>query len=233
MTLEVDKLSATLGPVRVLRDISLKVNDGEIVALLGRNGAGKTTTLRTIMGLVPATSGKIFLDGKDITKLPPHIRARTGIGYSPEDRKIFLQHSVIENIRIALWMSGQNESILDDVFDTFPVLREMKNRKGMYLSGGQQKMLSIARAMPLGKRLLLIDEPLEGLSPIMVRTLAERIKVIRSKRGVSILLAEANVFNALQVADRIYVIERGEIVFEGSSDEVRADENFMKKLMEV
>lgn len=229
--LELVDLHVSLGPVKVLRGISLEVGEGEIVALLGRNGAGKTTTMKSIIGLVPAEKGRILLDGRDVTALPPHVRARMGIGYAPEDRRLYPLHTVMENIKITQWMSGQNDSVIEDIFSIFPALREMKDRKAMYLSGGQQKMLSIARALPLSKRLLLLDEPMEGLSPIVVRQLAERIRAIRERRGISILLAEANVFNALLVAERVYVIERGEIVFGGSAEEVRTNEALIKRLM--
>lgn len=229
--LELRDVSAVLGSVRVLRDISLKVGKGEVVALLGRNGAGKTTTMRTILGLVQPTGGSITFNGKEITKLPTQKIVNLGIGYAPEDRRIYPEHTVEENIKIALWMSGLGSEVLETIFYLFPELKALMGRRGRYLSGGEQKMLAVARALPLARHLLLVDEPLEGLSPALVRKFTEKIRAIRDSQGISILVAEANAYNAMRVADRIYVIERGEVLFEGEPETLKSDEKLLKSLL--
>jgi len=229
--LELRDVSTILGNVKVLRGISMNIKAGEVVALLGRNGAGKTTTMKTILGLVKPVGGSIMFNGKNITGWSTQEIVKLGIGYAPEDRRIYPEHTVEENIKIALWMSSLGDDFMETIFYLFPELKELMRRKGRHLSGGQQKMLAVARALPLARHLLLLDEPLEGLSPALVRMFAEKIKAIRDRQRISILVAEANAYNAMRVADRIYVIERGEIVFEGDSESLRSNEKLLKSLL--
>ncbi len=228
--LEFDKVNAFIGVVQVLRNVSLKVDKGEIVCLLGRNGAGKTSTIRTTIGLLRPKDGKVLYKGEDVTELPPYKRARLGIGLAPDYRGVFTDLTVWENLQYPKWVIGKkslsNRSEVDfekETFNIFPELNELKNREGLVLSGGEGKMLATARALMLRPTLLLLDEPLEGLAPIIKLRFAERIKKIR-ELGVSILTAESNLPNASRIADRVYVIERGEIIYEGDIKEVSKNE---------
>jgi len=229
MILEVKSVHVELNGVRILRGVSLSVGRGEIVMLIGRNGAGKTTTIKSIMGLVPVKSGRIVFDGRDITGMKTHKIARMGIGYAPEDRRVFADLTVEENIEIAIGNPSERDEILREVYTIFPDLKRLASRRSGYLSGGEQKMLAIARALALKPKLLLLDEPFEGLAPLVVRRLYESIWKIREK-GISILIAESNITHVPKLADRVYVIERGEIVFEGSPEETLKSERVLKIL---
>ena len=221
--LSLDDVHAAYGASQVLFGVSLRIAEGECVCLLGRNGVGKTTTLRSIMGLTPPSRGRVAWKGRDITGQRPYRMARLGIGFVPEDRRIFSDLSVAENLDVA---AGHHNGISrwtdDRVFGLFPELREIADRKGGYLSGGQQQMLTIARTLMTNPDLLLLDEPSEGLAPLVVERLKEQIARLKSE-GMTILLAEQNVQFSMALAERVYVLEKGHIRYEGSTAEFRAD----------
>ena len=223
--LDVDRLDVHIQSSQILRGVGVRVAPREVVCLVGRNGAGKTTTLRTIMGYRRPTAGTIAFKGEPIAGLPTHVIARRGIGFAPEESEIFADLTVAENIEIATWTRPTARPAADRValaYEVFPRLRAYAGRGGTQISGGERKMLSIARALALDAELLLLDEPFEGLSPAIVPTIAESIAAItRLERGV--LLAESNIHHVPAFASRLYVIERGEIVFAGSLDQARRD----------
>jgi len=227
--LRVQDIYVDIDKIQILRGVSLEVGKGEIVVLLGRNGAGKTTTLRSIMGILPKKKGKIEFDGVDITKMRAYQVARLGIGYAPEDRKIFSDLTVEENIEIAIRRREKMKEIFERVYSIFPKLRELAKRKGGFLSGGEQKMLAIARALASEPKLLLLDEPFEGLAPVIVKRFYEAVKKIRDS-GIPVLVADSNILHARNIADRVYVIERGEIIYHGYADEVLSSDKVMKVL---
>jgi len=210
----------------ILHGVSLEVRPGEVVGLLGRNGVGKSTTLKTIMGIVRPSGGRIVFDGRDIAGLPPYRLARVGIGYVPEDRRIFRLLSVLENLRTGLdrpeVTATRRQALLDKVYESFPILAERRNQAGGTLSGGEQQMLAIARAMMLEPRIILLDEPTEGLMPRMVAQIREIIDVLH-KDGVAILLVEQNVPLTLGVSDRVYIMEKGTVRHQGPAAALRAD----------
>ncbi len=228
--LEVEGIHTYYGQSHVLFDVSLQVREGEVVFLLGRNGAGKTTTLRSIMGLTPPRRGRVRYRGEDITGLPPHHIAQRGVGYVPDDRRIFPDLTVLENLEIASRPRGSSYWTLDRVFELFPVLREKRHHRGSALSGGEQKMLAIARALVGNPDLLLLDEPMEGLAPLLVRALEERIQMLKH-HGLTVLLAEQNVPAVLRIADRGYVIDDGRIRFEGTVEELRRNEEVCRRYL--
>jgi branched-chain amino acid transport system ATP-binding protein len=236
--LELDRINTFRGPAHVLRDLSLAVKDGEAVCLVGRNGAGKTTTIDSIMGLLSVKSGKITFKGQDITHKPAHDRARRGIGYSPEDAGIFPDLTVAENFQISQALAQAAgrpvsatgaDGIDERVLGLFPEIKGFTQRRGLYLSGGQKKMVAIARAMTLGPSVLLLDEPFEGLAPVVVSRFIDAVKKIKAM-GVSLLIAESNLMTASRVADRLYAIDRGEIIFEGNPRRVFENEDVMKTI---
>ncbi len=229
MLLEVRDIHVDIDRIPILRGVSLDVDKGETVVLLGRNGAGKTTTMRSIMGILPKRKGKIVFDGVDITRMRAHQVAKLGIGYAPEDRKIFPDLTVEENIEIAIRNPGEREEIFREVYTIFPKLKELSKRKGGFLSGGEQKMLAIARALATRPKLLLLDEPFEGLAPVIVRRFYEAINKIK-ETGLPILVADSNIVHARSIADRVYVIERGEILFHGDAKEILESDKVMKVL---
>jgi branched-chain amino acid transport system ATP-binding protein len=210
----VEEVHAFYGKSHVLHGISLTVAKGEVVGLLGRNGVGKSTALKTIMGLVPASRGRVLLEGKPVTGLPAHRLARLGIAYVPEDRRIFRLLTVMENLRTGLDRHGVSETrkkeLLDKVFAYFPVLGERRNQAGGTLSGGEQQMLAIARAMMLEPKIVLLDEPTEGLMPRMVSQIRTIVDVLH-REGVAILLVEQNVSLTLEVSQRVYFMEKGAV----------------------
>jgi branched-chain amino acid transport system ATP-binding protein len=209
----------------VLRGVSLAVNAGEIVCLVGRNGAGKTTTLRTVMGFRKPVKGSIAFDGRDICGMRPFQIARAGIGFAPEESEVFGELTVAENIAMPTWTrpdSRPAEERIANAYRVFPKLERYRGRGGQALSGGERKMVSIARALALGPRLLLLDEPTEGLSPIIVPSIVEGLANIRSE-GHAVFIAESNIHHVPDFTDRLYVIERGEIIFAGKPGEVRRD----------
>ena len=232
--LEVEGLHAFYGQSHVLFDVSLRVGAGEVVCLLGRNGAGKTTTLKSIIGVVPPRRGRIVFKEKDVAGRPPHVLARAGLGYVPDDRRIFADLTVAENLEIGM-KGGQNGLGAWDlarVFDLFPVLREKASHKGGHLSGGEQKMLAIARALVGNPDLLLLDEPMEGLAPLLVRALEDKILELKTA-GLTVLLAEQNIHAALRLADRGYVIDDGRIRYEGTVENLQQNEEIRRKYLLV
>jgi branched-chain amino acid transport system ATP-binding protein len=227
--LRVDGLSAWYGEAQALREVSMRVGEGEIVTLVGRNGAGKTTLLRCLMGLhgtYGRTSGTVTLSGADITTLPPHARARRGLGYVPDDRGIYATLSVEENLTLAPMVKGGGPEPwpLERVYETFPRLRERRRSPGTTLSGGEQQMLVLARVLRTGAKLLLCDEPTEGLSPLFVQRIGEILREVRAA-GTTVLLVEQNVHFAAAVADRHYLLAEGRIVESLDRDQVREREH--------
>ncbi|MBW4089654.1 MAG: ABC transporter ATP-binding protein [Proteobacteria bacterium] len=224
--LEVEAINSFYGDSHILFDVSLTVGRNEVVALLGRNGAGKTTTLRTIMGVLAPRSGAIRLDGKPIGGLAPFQIARRGLQLVPEERAIFGQLTVEENLRLAA-LTAPNAWSLDRVYEFFPRLRERRRSGGRQLSGGEQQMLAIARALIRDAQVILLDEPFEGLAPLIVRDLV-RVSRELAAQGRTILVVEQNVVAALSFADRVYVLNNGHMVWEGRPAELRADPALMK-----
>jgi branched-chain amino acid transport system ATP-binding protein len=228
--LEVVRMVAYRGPAQVLRDVSLRVDDGEAVCLVGRNGAGKTTTIDSIMGLLSLRGGQVSFRGRDITRLPAHERARLGLGYAPEDCGIFPDLTVEENFQITDWLTkSAGTPAGEQIFGVFPEVRGFLKRQGLHLSGGQKKMVAITRAMTLAPAVLLLDEPFEGLAPVVVTRFIEAVKAIKAM-GISLLIAESNVTNAARVADRFYAIDRGEIIFEGHPRDVLQNQDVLKTI---
>lgn len=225
--LQIEKLSVAYGETLILRDIDLEVRPGEVVCLMGRNGVGKTTLIKSIMGLLRAGKGTIHFDGHDITRLPPNRRARLGIGYVPQGREIFSQLTVLENLRVGLDANpAPSPAVLDKVTGYFPALKELMERKGGVLSGGQQQQLAIARALATGPKLLVLDEPTEGIQPNIVTQIGEVLGALKREASMAILLVEQYLEFALDLADRYYVMEKGSIVLSGTSAEL--DTNAVK-----
>jgi branched-chain amino acid transport system ATP-binding protein len=222
--LEVEGLHTFYGMSHILFDVSLKIKPGQVVCLLGRNGAGKTTTLRSIMGLVPPVRGRVRLQDEDVTGLAPYRLVRKGIGYVPDDRRIFADLSVGENLAIAARQGPGTEAWdKDKVYELFPPLKPMDTRRGGLLSGGEQKMLAIARALMTNPRLLLLDEPTEGLAPLMVKVLGDRIARLKAL-GLTVLLAEQNLKFTLGLSDYGYIIDNGRIRCQGPVAELMVNE---------
>jgi branched-chain amino acid transport system ATP-binding protein len=219
--LEADGLQTYYGKSHILHGVSLKVAEGQITALLGRNGAGKTTTLRSLMGLTPAREGRVTIFGKDTTRWPAFRIAASGVGYVPEGRRIFANLSVEENLKVPLEREGKWS--LERAYGLFPRLAERKLSRGRQLSGGEQEMLSIARALLLNPRLLILDEPSQGLAPLVVREVFQIIAQMRGE-GISVLLVEQNARMSLEIADHAYVLDDGAIVHSGPASELAADE---------
>ena len=228
--LSVNAIHTYYGISHILFDVSLTVSRGEVVGLLGRNGAGKSTTMRSIMGLTPPKQGTITFNGQDITGKKAYLLVRDGIAYVPDDRRVFADLTVDDNLEIPF--SRNNEWTRERVYDLFPALGEMKSRRAGNLSGGEQQMLTVARALMTGPELLLLDEPTEGLAPLIVRDLEEQILKLRDT-GISILLSEQNVKSALKMVNRVYVIDNGRIRFEGTVAELEANEEVKKKYLMV
>ena len=223
--LRLEAVNVFIQSSHILRDVSLAVEPGALVCLVGRNGAGKTTTLRSVMGYLPPASGRIELDGHPIAGLPTHAIARRGVGYAPEEGGIFGDLTVAENVEIATWTRPGGRPAAERIalaYEVFPRLRAYAARGGMHLSGGERKMLAIARALALDPRLLLLDEPFEGLSPAIVPQVAASIAAI-TRQGRSILMAESNVHHVPLETTRLYVIERGEIIYGGPPDGARRE----------
>jgi branched-chain amino acid transport system ATP-binding protein len=236
--LELEGVNTFRGPAHVLRDVRLRVGDAESVCLVGRNGAGKTTTIDSIMGLLPVRSGRIALNGQEVTRLPAHQRALLGIGYSPEDAGIFPDLTVAENFVISQSLARTGgrpaapvgeDGIDARVHTLFPEVRQFLGRRGLFLSGGQKKMVAISRALTLSPTILLLDEPFEGLAPVVVSRFIEAVKQIKAM-GISLLIAESNLASASRVADRLYAIDRGEIVYEGSPQRIFENEDVMRTI---
>ena len=225
LLLTLDDVEARYGRARILNGIDLDIFQGEIAVLLGRNGAGKSTLLKTVMGLVRASAGRIVFEGVRIDRLPPYRIARLGIGYVPEERRIFTGLSVRENLEVARRSHGSNSATFwtePRLFELFPNLAEKPGLRAGQLSGGEQQMLAVARTLMGNPHLLLLDEPSEGLAPVIVEGMAKAIGEIK-KTGISILLSEQNLAFAERISDRAYILEKGEIRFDGSMDALRAD----------
>jgi branched-chain amino acid transport system ATP-binding protein len=223
--LTIERIDTYYGLSHILQGVSLTVNAGEAVALLGRNGAGKTTTLKTIMGVLAARGGRVVLNGADVTGWPPHRIVRAGVAYVPEERRIFPNLTVYENLKMArLSVDGgrRMNDYLDRVLTLFPPLKERLRHKGRALSGGEQQMLTIARSLGTEPRLILIDEPTEGLMPTFVETIGQTIVEIQ-RQGLAVLLVEQNTKLALAATQRVYLIEKGIIRHEGTSAALKAD----------
>ena len=229
--LEIDRLNVRYGAIHAIKGISLSIAKGQIVTMLGANGAGKTTTLRTISGLVKASGGTIRFEQADVTNKPPHEIVVLGIGHSPEGRMIFANLTVKENLEMGAYLRRDREGIhrdLDFVFTIFPRLKERLRQPGGTLSGGEQQMLAIGRALMARPRLLLLDEPSLGIAPILVKTIFERIVEINRELGMTILLVEQNAHLALHIAHYAYVIETGQLVIEGKASDVSKNEEVRK-----
>jgi branched-chain amino acid transport system ATP-binding protein len=231
--LELDKVHAAYGLSRVLFGVSLEVQEGECVCLLGRNGVGKTTTMRTVMGLTPSSAGRIRFKSRDITGWPPHRIARAGIGLVPEDRRIFAELTVWENLDVGLRAAGRRGRwTIDGVLELFPALAALRDRQGGFLSGGEQQMLTIARTLTGNPELLLLDEPSEGLAPLVVEALLAKVRELKSQ-GLTILLAEQGVDFSLALADRVYVLEKGTVLYSGEAARLKTDRELLDRLLSL
>ena len=228
--LEIQELDVFYGDVQVIWNVSLHVDEGSIVALVGANGAGKSTLLKTISGITPLEKGKILLSGKSIAKLPPQEIVNMGISHVPEGRRLFPNLTVLENLKLGAFTPrarGEIHQSLDRAYDMFPILRNRRNQKAGSLSGGEQQMLAIARAMMSRPRVLMLDEPSLGLSPILVRTMFELILTL-NRQKVTIFLVEQNIHQALKIADRAYVLKNGKIAMTGKGNELLSSPEVQK-----
>ena len=233
--LKVQQLNAWYDHSHVVQGINFEVNAGEIVTLMGRNGAGKTTTLRTLMGLVDKRSGSVLFDGEEILPLKTHERFHRGLAYVPEDRRIVPSLTVLENLQLGLTASknrGDMSAMIDEIAQTFPRLKERLHQDGTSMSGGEQQMLAIARAMMAKPRMILLDEPSEGIMPILVDEMFELFAAMR-RRGITMLLVEQNVERALSISDRAYIVDQGQIVHDGKASDLLADAEIQEKYCAV
>ncbi len=231
--LEVEKINTYYDSSHVLQSVSLQVQSGQSVALLGRNGAGKTTTLRSIMGLTPPRTGSITFEGKQISGLAPYDIARSGVSYMPDDLRIFVDLTCEENLELARRVCKRSGHwTREKVEELFPVLADRRNQKGLSFSGGEKKMLSLGRALMMNPSLVLLDEPSEGLAPLVIRKLIETIGEIR-KRGLTLLLADQNLKFCRQVCEYGYILEKGTIVHEGTMEAIWSDEDVVKRYLAV
>ena len=233
--LKVEQLHAWYDHSHVIQGVSFEVKRGEIVTLMGRNGAGKTSTLRTIMGLVGKCKGRIEFDGEDILALPSHARYHRGLAYVPEDRRIVPSLSVLENLQLGLLASssrGDMSAMIDEIAEIFPRLKERLHQEGTSLSGGEQQMLAIARAMMARPRMILLDEPSEGIMPLLVDEMFELFSRMK-QQGTTILLVEQNVERALSISDRAYILEQGQIVHQGDAAKLLNNAEIQEKYCAV
>ena len=225
--MNIENIEAGYGGNMVLRGVSIKVSPGDVVCIMGRNGVGKTTLMKSIMGLLPAKQGSIFLDGKNITYETPDKRARAGIGYIPQGREIFAHLTVEDNLLLGLEATGTGKkrvkTIPEDIYELFPVLRTMLKRRGGDLSGGQQQQLAIARVLASRPKVLLLDEPMEGIQPSIVQEIEDILEKLKTTRSMAILLVEQALTFASTIADYVYVIDRGQVVAEGDRTTLDAE----------
>jgi urea transport system ATP-binding protein len=228
--LHVSNLRAAYGQSEILHGLQLDVQPAEIVAIMGRNGMGKTTLMKTLMGIVPTRDGEVRVGEIPVTAMKPHQRVGSGIAYVPQGRQIFSAMTVQENVETGLTVTGK-KTVSDDIYELFPVLLEMKSRRGGNLSGGQQQQLAIARALASEPKVLLLDEPTEGIQPSIIREMARTLKRIRDERGLSIVVSEQVLSFALDVADRVLVIENGSFVHESPREGI--DEEKVTKFLSV
>ena len=228
--LELDAVEGGYGLSRVLHRVSLRAGAGEVVSLLGRNGAGKSTTLKSIVGLVEVTGGRIRFDGREITRRPTHEISRLGVGYVPEERRIFADLTVAENLMVGRKGAGAWDAAR--VYEFFPKLREMSGRRAGSLSGGEQQMLTVARTLMGNPKLILVDEPTEGLAPLIVKDVLAMLAAVRQS-GVTVLMVEQNFKTAIRVADRFYIMGKGQMVFEGGTEALLAAEEVRRNYLEV
>ena len=232
--LSVSGLHTYYGRAHILSEVALEVDRGEVVALLGRNGAGKSTTLKSLIGLVRPAAGRVTLDGEEITGLPPHMVSRRGVGYVPEERRIFTSLTVMENLEVGRQPPRDDAPtwVPERLFELFPNLAELRDRLGGRMSGGEQQMLTIARTLMGNPRLILLDEPSEGLAPVIVEQMATTILALK-REGLTVVLSEQNTRFATRVADRAYIIEKGRIRYEGTIRELAEDEEVRQAYLTV
>jgi branched-chain amino acid transport system ATP-binding protein len=230
--LRLNGINTYYGESHILRGLSLDIEQGELVTLLGRNGAGKTTTVKTIMGILSPQSGTIMLKGKNIIGLPPHRIAKQGVGFVPEDRRVFPSLTVVENIMFPVWGKGEEGWGLEKIFNFFPALKARSSNKGSQLSGGEQQMLAIARILRAKMELILLDEPTEGLAPLLIRSIGEIMKEIKNS-GLTILLIEQNTRFATQFADRHHIVYGGKIVYSESNDKFKHNQEVQKRYLGI
>jgi branched-chain amino acid transport system ATP-binding protein len=231
--LEVEGIHTFYGLSHILFGVSLKVDPGEVVCLLGRNGAGKTTTMKSIIGITPPKEGSVKFKGEEIVGIEPYLLTRKGIGYIPDDRRIFADLTVGENLEIGERKAKEGEGwSRERIYGMFPALKKIESRRGGFLSGGEQKMLAIARALMGNPEFLLLDEPFEGLAPVLVHALEGQIGKLR-EIGLTVLIAEQNVRSTMRLSDRGYIIDNGQIRYHGSIEELRDNEEVRKKYLLV
>jgi branched-chain amino acid transport system ATP-binding protein len=232
--LTVEEIHTYYGEAHILQGVSLRLEEGEVVTLIGRNGAGKTTTLRSIMGIARPSRGRVMLRGEELTRRPTHEIARRGIAWVPEERRILPNLTVLENLRLGmLGRPGAGaDGALDEVFDYFPRLRERVEQRGRFLSGGEQQMLAIARGLVARPSVMLVDEPTEGLAPLIVQSLTEILSRI-NQRGTTLLLVEQTLEVAMALSHRLYVMDQGRIQFEGTPGALRTDPTIQQRFLEV
>jgi branched-chain amino acid transport system ATP-binding protein len=237
MMLRLEDIHTYYGKSHILQGVSLEVGKGEIVALIGRNGVGKTTTMKTIMGLTPPRHGRTFVDGAEVTGLPPYKLAAAGVGFVPENRQVFPRLSVLQNLRIGLDIGNADEATkqknLGMIYESFPQLEERARQQGSTLSGGEQQMLAIARAVVTRPKIILLDEPTEGLMPAMVQEIERIIVWMAQELGITVLLVEQDHHLSLRVSGRCYVMEKGRIQHTGESDALANDPDTLRALLGV
>jgi len=232
--LAVDDIHTYYGEAHILQGVSLTVGEGEVVTMIGRNGAGKTTTLLSIMGIARARRGAVRLGGADITQLATHEIVRRGIGWVPEERRVLPNLTVLENLRLGMMAAdgAGSEQRLEEALEYFPRLRERIAQRGRFLSGGEQQMLAIARGLVARPRIMLVDEPTEGLAPLLVQSLTDILREI-NKRGTTILLVEQTLEVAMALSHRLYVMDQGRIQFEGTPDALRRDPTIQQRFLQL
>ncbi len=230
--LKIKDLNCYYGESHILHNTSLEVQEGKLVSLIGRNGVGKSTTLKSIMGLVPAKSGSVHLDNINLSDLPPYQIPRMGISYMPQGRHLFPKLTVIENLKIPIIKGKIDQNILEEIFTYFPRLKERINQKAGTLSGGEQQMLAIGRALITNPKLMLMDEPMEGLMPLLVRLIADTVKAINQK-GTTILLVEQNLKTIKNICQGIYIMEKGSVVYEGTPSDLEGAMDIQERYLSV